>query len=131
MNQSNRRTSTWTADEDSKLKDTLERLGRNSWGAIAALVPGRTGRQCRDRWTNALAPSIDGASGRTGKWLKDEDIKLKDAVQTHGGKHWGAIAALVPGRSEKRCWGRWHYFLNPSISKANEWVNGEKMKTSS
>jgi hypothetical protein len=131
MNQSNRRTGTWTADEDSKLKYTAERLGRKSWGAIAALVPGRARRQCRDRWTNVLAPSIDGANGRTGEWSEDEDIKLKNAVQTYGGKYWGTIAALVPGRSEKRCWGRWHYFLDPSISEANERVNGEKTKTSS
>jgi hypothetical protein len=32
-----------------------------------------------------------------GTWSEDKDIKLKDAVQRHGGKDWGAIAALVPG----------------------------------
>jgi hypothetical protein len=26
---------------------------------------------------------------------------LKDAVQKHGGKNWGAIAALIPGRSSE------------------------------
>jgi hypothetical protein len=48
-----------------------------------------------------LDPSIGGASGRTGKWTAVEDSKLKNAVQTHGGKNWCAIAALVPGRTEK------------------------------
>jgi hypothetical protein len=38
---------------------------------------------------------------RTGKWAEDEDIKLKDAVETHGGNNWGAIAALVPGRTKR------------------------------
>jgi hypothetical protein len=47
-----------------------------------------------------LKHSIDGASGRTGKWSEYEDSELKDAVQLHGGKDWDAIAALVPGRTE-------------------------------
>jgi hypothetical protein len=47
--------------------------------------------------------SIDGTTGRTGTWTEDEDIKLKDAVQMHGGKNWIAIAALVPGRTKSQC----------------------------
>jgi hypothetical protein len=35
-----------------------------------------------------LNPNINRANDRTGKWSKDEDSKLKDAVQTHGGKNW-------------------------------------------
>jgi hypothetical protein len=37
---------------------------------------------------------------RKGKWAADEDSKLKDAVQTHGGKNWKTIAALVLGRTK-------------------------------
>jgi hypothetical protein len=49
-----------------------------------------------------LDPSIDLANGRTGKWAENEDIKLKDAVQIHGGKEWVAITALVPAGSNQR-----------------------------
>jgi hypothetical protein len=60
-----------------------------------------------------LKPNIDQVTGRTGKWGEDEEIKLKDAVQTmavqtHGGKNWDAIAALVPGRTKNQCRNRWH-----------------------
>jgi hypothetical protein len=47
-----------------------------------------------------LNPSIALTAGRGDKWLEDEVITLKDAVQTHGGKNWGLIAALVPGRTK-------------------------------
>jgi hypothetical protein len=110
----------WTEDEDSKLKDAVQKHGGNNWPAIAELVPGRTRVQCYKRWNNALDPSIDWANVRAGKWSEDEDTKLKDAVQTHGGKNWGAISALVPGRTKSQCFGRWHDALDPSIDRANE-----------
>jgi hypothetical protein len=109
----------WTEDEDSKLKDAVQKHGGKDWFAISALVPGRTVSQCSGRWKNALHPSINRASGRTGKWSEDEDIKLKDAVQTHGCKHWGTIAALVPGRTKMQCRIRLHGALNPSIGRVN------------
>jgi hypothetical protein len=79
--------------------DVVQTHGGNNWGAIVALVPGRTKSQCIGRWKGVLDPSIDRANGSTGKWSVDKDVKLKDAVQTHGGKNWGPIAALVPGRT--------------------------------
>jgi hypothetical protein len=33
-------------------------------------------------------------AGRTVKWTKNEDIKLKKAVQMHGGKDWAAVLDL-------------------------------------
>jgi myb proto-oncogene protein len=66
-----------------------------------------------------LDPSIDRANGRTGKWTAAEDSKLKDAVLTHGGKDWIAIAVLVPGRTKIQCNNRWKV-VDPSIDWANE-----------
>jgi hypothetical protein len=97
----------WTEEEVLKLKKAIEMHGDKDWGAIAALVPGRTKRQCSDKWYNALDPSIDLAIGNTGSWTKDEDLKLKKSVQMHGGKDWAAIAALVPSRTKSQCSNRW------------------------
>jgi protein involved in temperature-dependent protein secretion len=36
------------------------------------------------RWHDALNPSIGRANKRAGKWIEDEDSKLKEAVQRHG-----------------------------------------------
>jgi hypothetical protein len=125
-------TGTWTEDEDSKLKDAVQTHGGKNWNKIAAMVPGRTKSQCGMRWHDALHPSIDRANGRTGKWTEDEDLKLKAAVQMHGGKDWVAIAALVPGRTKKQCNRRWHSELDPSIAltagSTGTWTEGEDLK---
>jgi hypothetical protein len=111
------RTGKWTEDEDIKLKNSVHMHGGKGWKAIAALVQGRTKIQCCNRWHDLLDPSIDLTAGRKGKWARDEDIKLKAAVQTHGGKSWDEIAALVQGRTRKQCFNRWHYVLDPAKSR--------------
>jgi myb proto-oncogene protein len=120
------RTGIWTIDEDIKLKDAVQTHGGKNWDAIAALVPGRTRTQCRSRWVDILDPNIDRTTGRTGTWSEDEDVKLNDAVQTHGGKNWAAITALVPGRSKSQCRHRWYDALNASITLRR--VHGQKKK---
>jgi hypothetical protein len=109
------RAGTWASDEDSKLKAAVQTHGGKDWFAIAALVPGRTKKQCADRWHDVLNPSIGTVSGRKGTWTADEDKMLKAAVQTHSGKNWGKIAALVPGRAGNQCWHRWNHVLDPNI----------------
>jgi ribosome recycling factor len=111
------RTGKW--EEDSKLKDAVQTHGDKMWVAVAALIPGRTRKQCFYKWKNVLKQSIDRENGRSSKWEEDEDAKLKDAVQTHGGKYWVAVAALVPGRTGQRCYCRWKNSLNPSTSQTN------------
>jgi hypothetical protein len=78
-----------------------------------------------------LKYSIDGATGLTGKWAEDEDSKLKHAVKTHGGKNWGAIAVLVPGRTSIQCRYRWRYVLNANIDRATGLTGKHKTKTAS
>jgi hypothetical protein len=108
IDKTNRRMGTWAEDEDRKLKDAVQTHGVNNWVAIAALVQGRTIDQCRDRWRGVLDHRIDRS---TGKWTAGEDIKLKDSVQTHGGKNWDVIVALVEGRTKKHCNNRWEFVL--------------------
>jgi hypothetical protein len=73
-------------DENSKLKDAVQTYG--GWGAVFTLVPSQMRNQCYRRWYGALDPIISRANGRTCKWMAVEDskLKLKDVVQTHGGK---------------------------------------------
>jgi hypothetical protein len=60
--------------------------------------------------TSTAEAAITTAS-RSGRWTTDEDNKLKDAVQMHGGKDWAAIAALIPCRTLLQCTKRWHYLM--------------------
>jgi hypothetical protein len=122
----------WKEEEDIKLKNAVHKHGGKNWVAIAALVPGRTKIQCRNRWYGTLNPSINRVTELTGKWKEDEDIKLKDAVQKLGCNNWVAIAALVPGRTKMQCCSRWHAALKPSIAltagSIGAWTTGEIIK---
>jgi hypothetical protein len=125
-----RATGRWTPEEDATLnsavtKTCMRKFGNEyiqDWVAVAAQVQGRDEKQCNDRWHNNLDPSIDQATVRTGTWAEDEDIKLKDAVQTHGDKDWVAVTALVPSRTQKQCYNRWKDALDPGIDR----VTGSK-----
>jgi hypothetical protein len=78
-----------------------------------------------------LNPSIALTAGREGKWAEDEDNKLTDAVQRHGGKDWATISALVPGRTKTLCRDRWHV-LGPSVGGASGLqINGQQSKKAS
>ena len=37
----------------------VEMYGDRKWAAISRHLPGRIGKQCRERWTNHLRPEID------------------------------------------------------------------------
>jgi 3-keto-L-gulonate-6-phosphate decarboxylase len=97
----------WTADEDSTLTDAVKKHNGADWAAIAAMVPGRTRKQCNSRWNNGLDYKKNETTARVGTWTNEEDGKLKDAAEKHNGKDWAAIAALVPGRTKQQCYDRW------------------------
>ena len=46
---------------------------------IAAQLPGRIGKQCRERWFNHLAPEV-----KKGEWPAEEDRLIMDSVRAHG-----------------------------------------------
>jgi hypothetical protein len=119
VDRSNGSSGAWEEEEDIVLKNAVRKHDGKDWDAIAALVPGRSQRQCHIRWRYTLDPSIYQANGRTGKWKEEEDIVLKNAVQVHGGKNWFAIAVLVPGRTRYQCHNRWHKVLDPSVDRSN------------
>ncbi|KAL7448318.1 hypothetical protein ACHAWC_000526, partial [Mediolabrus comicus] len=58
----------WTAEEDNIIREHVKQYGPKKWSKIAMKVPGRTGKQCRERWVNELDPSIF-----KGPWTVDED----------------------------------------------------------
>ena len=40
----------WTPEEDAKVKALVKELGPKKWSIIASNLPGRIGKQCRERW---------------------------------------------------------------------------------
>jgi hypothetical protein len=115
----------WTPEEDAKLTKAVKEHGKKEWVAVAVMVPGRTGKQCRQRWVDKLDPTYGKSAG---KWTPEEDAKLTKAVRKHG-KKWVAVAMLVPGRTDKRCRDRWVNSLDPTNGKsAGKWTPEEDAK---
>jgi hypothetical protein len=59
--------------------------------------------------------------------IEDEEAKLKDAVQMHGGKDRAAISTLVTGRTEMQCLNRWHLAprIDRSTGRSGKWTPDE------
>jgi hypothetical protein len=128
----------WTPEEDTKLTTAVEttckkKQGeeyRTDWVAVAALVPGRTNKQCYIRWHDTLHSKSDEITVRNGVWTTDEDAKLKDAVEKYSGKNWAAISSLVPGRTKKQCLNRWrnalvHSKSDETTERKGKWTTEE------
>mmetsp|Transcript_1079 Transcript_1079/g.1607 ORF Transcript_1079/g.1607 Transcript_1079/m.1607 type:complete len:547 (-) Transcript_1079:1594-3234(-) len=92
----------WSKEEDV----LLTRLVKESvtpelrWAEISKGIPGRTAKQCRERWSLNLDPSIN-----KGPWTLAEDEKL---LRLHKklGNRWSELASHVEGRTENMVKGR-------------------------
>ncbi|CAL4973053.1 unnamed protein product [Urochloa decumbens] len=93
----------WTEEEDRVLKDMVMQLGERRWSVIAQSLPGRIGKQCRERWINHLRPGIK----QNEIWTLEDD-KLLIGAHKHFGNSWSAIARFLPGWSENAIKNHWN-----------------------
>ncbi|KAF8318284.1 uncharacterized protein EI90DRAFT_3133247 [Cantharellus anzutake] len=91
----------WTYSEDEKLREAVTVYGTH-WSKVSSCVKGRTGPQCRERYTRTTIAGING-----GRWTSEEDRRLRQAVVEGGIKDWNVVADVVGTRSGQQCQRRW------------------------
>ncbi|CAI5727049.1 unnamed protein product [Hyaloperonospora brassicae] len=111
----------WTPEEDGILAGLITRygIGKIRWCDLALHLPGRIGKQCRERWCNHLDSRI-----RKGQWTSEEDDMVFCWQQKLGNK-WSEIAKLLPGRTENAVKNRFN------SAARRKWLMNQANKSSS
>lgn len=86
----------WTNVEDQVLKAAVSKYGLTQWARVASLLPKKTAKQAKARWTEYLNPTL-----ARGPWTPEEDEKLL-SLATLLPNQWRSIAPIV-GRTPAQC----------------------------
>ena len=96
----------FTVDEDERLKSLVSEYGDKDWKLISNYMPGRSSRQCRERYIGYLNPSLT-----TKPWTEAEDALLIEKLKDFGPK-WTKMVPFFEGRSDCSIKNRWYKHLS-------------------
>lgn len=95
----------FSKEEDHLLQNAVIKYNYKDWNKIASFVPGKTSKQCRDRWTNYLHPSL-----KFEPWTSEEIFNLISLVKMYG-THWSKMKKSFPNRSSNSLKNQWHSLI--------------------
>ncbi|KAH9616736.1 hypothetical protein KSS87_004893 [Heliosperma pusillum] len=102
----------WTAEEDKKLADYVEKYGAKKWKTMASKAGlNRCGKSCRLRWLNYLRPNIK--RGNISSEEQDLILRLHKLL----GNRWSLIAGRLPGRTDNEIKNYWNSHLSKRVDE--------------
>ncbi|EOA35642.1 hypothetical protein CARUB_v10020856mg [Capsella rubella] len=105
------RKGSWTAEEDSLLRQCINKFGEGKWHQVPLRAGlNRCRKSCRLRWLNYLKPNI-----KRGK-LSSDEVDLLLRLHRLLGNRWSLIAGRLPGRTANDVKNFW----NTHLSKKHE-----------
>ena len=104
----------FTAEQDVQLRQLVELHGDQSWKTVASFLPGRTSRQCRERWMNYLSPLV-----KTMVWTPDQDQRLEELAELYS-RNWSVIAKMFPYQTNTNVKNRWVKLQRHKLGKTND-----------
>ncbi len=105
----------WTAEEDTLLASLVSGFVHSKrWACLSRKMPGRNGKQCRERWNNHLDPGV-----KTGPFSIEEDCLIVK-LQANFGNKWAKIRASMPKRGDNSIKNRWNSSLKKKVEKLRQ-----------
>ena len=110
----------WTKEEDDFLIQQVKQHG-NKWSQISKLIPGKSPRECSNRWIHHLNPDLN-----PDHFTKEEDNIICRNVKEIG-KNWEIIAKFLPGRTPISIYNRYNAILekDPKSTPQNPQNSGQ------
>lgn len=92
----------FTHEEDEKIIALVKKHGLNGWKTLASCMPGRTARQCRERWKYYLDPATT-----SNDWTVEEDNLLLSKYRDMGTK-WSLMSKYFVNKNGINLKNRFH-----------------------
>lgn len=107
MTKDNYKRGSWTKEEDELLLSGIKKFGYGRWKEIAATIPGRKGKQLKQRWDNTLAAKYVDKEWLQSKIKGDEEAGTPPQISADGRTYkffdpdWREIAEKMTGNERR------------------------------